>query len=362
MTIGRRNVVAVAGVTLVLGAFAGVGASPARAELPAAVRSAAPADQYKADIGAYVKKVIDQVKAADAKSGQARDELCKQVESTQVFTPSASFQTIYVSAVLNDIGSLQSSPDVLTRLNAAIIVSRLCEATGLSQLSDAALKALSDQSPAVSLWGLKAARALLPKVLAVPLMAQNQKLTPAIIEAVKAHHDVAALVQDAYDALSLPQQNPPLPASAFGLTAAVSCDLLDLRIAEYKTGQPANPLADRTPLLYFVRGEVSSALTKDQRIKVTQAVCNLMVAAARRAATVPAGANRDDLYSVVSASAGYLQTLMRLAGNTAAVGQFNMLLKLPGSSTPKDIVNNTVAAVRSLSETADYKTIKPLAE
>ena len=356
MTIGRRNVVAVAGVTLVL---SGIAASARAADLPAAVRSAAPADEFKAPIGKYVSEQLARVAGSDPKAaGQARDELYKQVESTQVFTPSASFQTIYVSAVLSNIGNLQNSPDVLVRLNAAIIVCKLCDATGLSQLSDPVLKALNDPSPAVCLWGMKATKSLLPPVLAVPLNQQNQKLTPAMVAAVKSHHDIASLVQDAYDALTLPL-TPPSPASALNLTASTSCDILNIRIADYKTGVAANPLVDNTPLLYVSRSDVIQAMTPALRVKAVQAVCDLLVVCVRRAATTPPGSGRDDLYNLASRSAGGLSVML---SGTPAAGQFAGLGKLPGASTGKEIIDNTVAAVRALSSTPEYKAIKPLAE
>lgn len=353
--IGRRMVVAVAG-----GAFVLLGAqAQVRAELPPAVRTATPADSYKDSIDKYVAELAARVQAGDAKSGAARDELCRQVETTAGgVTPSASFQTLYVSSAMASLKPLLADKSVMVRLNAAIMVSRLCTSTTFPQLSPLAIAAMGDQSAAVSLWGLKAAGALLPQVLATPLNAGNQKLTPAIVAAVAAHHDVSAVVQEAYIALSLPDQTPPLPAAAMDTCAAAVCDVIDARLKDYTAGLPVNPQADRSAALFLIRGTVLSALTPPHRVKAVQSLSDLLIASARRAAVTPAGDPRDDLYLVVTSSAGWLYSILN---GTPPAARYAELLKVPGTMKGDEIVQKAVAALTDVNQLPDYKGIKPLA-
>ena len=63
------------------------------------------------------------------------------------------------------VAMIMSNQSVAVRLNAAIVVARVGEKTASAALQPAVITLLSDKSDAVKLWGLKAAKFVLPAVL-----------------------------------------------------------------------------------------------------------------------------------------------------------------------------------------------------
>ena len=143
-------------------------ATPALADLPAAVRTeAAVSATNKGLIEKYVKDQLARLDDA-ATAGVARDELVRQVAQTPTVTPSNSFLTTFTDAVAANIGPMiEPSADVNHRLNAAIVIAKLSQATPNRTLLPVAQKIMKDESAAVAMWGLKAGAAkALPKIKA----------------------------------------------------------------------------------------------------------------------------------------------------------------------------------------------------
>jgi hypothetical protein len=332
------------------------------ADLSPEVRQAGDAAKFAADIDKYIRGQIDRVAAGDAKTPAARDEICRQVESTQTISVTGSFQAEYVSALERNIVPLLKSKKLPDRLNAAIIISRVAGATKLSTLQDEIVGLMNDPSPAVVLWGVKAARSTIPSVLSAAFMLQNQKLTPAVVSAVKAHGDVGAIVQEAYAALDI-TQSPQLPPPAAIVAASdAMLDVLEARVATYVKQMPVAPQTERDPLNFFGRGPVYKALQDKQKLRVVQDFSNLMAVAADRSRD-EGGATRQVLMDVASNAAGALSVQMQLAGSTAASAPLKQLTQIDRLK-PNEIAPAVTAAIQSVRTVSQFATLKdpPVAE
>ena len=352
----RNAIGAVAAVTLA-GGFLSITRA---ADLPQSVREATSVDAYKDQINKYVSDQIARVKAGDKSSGAAREELARQPETTQTVSPSSAFQSVYVSDVLADLGPMMSANDVPLRLNAAIIVCRMCDATKAPQLSQTAQKLMKDPSPAVALWGIKSASVLLPTILSVQFNLQNQQLTPSIVACVKDHGDVGAIIQEAYGAVGLPDQQPPLPTAGVQACIDAMNALLADRVGAWQAALPAAPSADRTPPIYLARNTIIQAMTPPEKLDAVQQMLDMLGVASQRASAMPASELRGQIYLVASAYAQALKVLMLTDNEANAAAAFDPLSRLPGAMQPAQITQAVSAALGAVRSLPAYTTLKDI--
>src|SRR5207248_7533035 len=79
------------------------------------------------------------------------------------------------------------------------------------KLADTLALLVKDKSPAVSLWGIRGARWVIPLLLRPPFANPNHALIQAIVPAVQAHSEgiaAGAIAIDAYNALALDLLTP----------------------------------------------------------------------------------------------------------------------------------------------------------
>jgi hypothetical protein len=348
MTIGVQHTMHRTTLAFVIAGVMGVCQA---ADLPADVRTSATAPAMAPAISKYVTDQLALVQTFGPRSAAAREELCRQPEATATISPSASFQTTYVAAIIDGIQPMLVKPDVTVRINAAIIVSRVANATKSPNLQPLILKLLADDSAAIALWGTKAAGALLPSVLGQPFLASNQKLTVGIKQAAEKHHASGALIQDAYKALTdIAVVTPALPPAAINTSTQAVLGLLEIRINDWMQRLPADPQADRAATAYLARNNVLTIMSPAQKLTTADRAMGLLSAAVQRAA-VTDSAQRERIYNVAAAAAGTMQVLMIVDGQQALSQQFAQLTKLPGGLTP-DAAITTVqtahAAVKTL--------------
>ncbi|HEX8323857.1 MAG TPA: hypothetical protein VF595_08070 [Tepidisphaeraceae bacterium] len=334
------------------------------ADLPPAVREAAAATGQRGAIDAYIKGQFERI-ATGKGAGAARDELGRQCDANQAVTPSSSFQSEYISSLVRQIDPLladKTEKALNVRLNAAVVVGRLCRATRLGALDPVAQRLMSDPSSAVALWGVKGGAELLPSILAVEFNRKKQTLISAIVGAVRTHPDAGPLVQTAYDALSLPTQTPPLPPDAFKLSLDGMNELLEIRVKQYVTMMPSTPQAERVPPVFFVLEPSRSLLIKDAalRVRTVQNMMTLLSLAAQHTATVPAGETRVQTIGLVTSYAGTLKILFGDAGfkQPAVAAKFDPIIRARDpivAATLVGQVNEALGAVRALPE---FKVLK----
>ncbi len=338
-----------------------------QAELPVDVRTSANADAQKPAIQQYVSALVGQIRGTDPKlASQAREELTKQVESnpTAGIQVSASFQLVYSSAVMNDIQTMLKSPDVRDRLSAGVIVQRLSNATKLMSLQQATQTLLADESPAVALWGVKSAAALIPTVLNGGFAAQNEKLTTGIVDAVKKHPQSGPIAQDAYRALDVTKIQPPLPAAGIAKATAAMNDMLAARVQLYIKGLPADVQADRDPTLFL--WNVVNAKQPEVMVTSVQNLVNLLSVTSQRFSQTTGG-DRDRLQKVAESAAGSLIVIFTNTGNEAPIASLKPFQRI-GMMNGAQMSERLATAVSEIRKLPAFKSLKdppvvqPLAE
>lgn len=348
----RWRTVAAAGAAV----LAGVASWASAADLPTAVRTAASSDADRPNIETYVKNQIAKISSGQG-AGVARDELARQPESTPVVIPSASFQSAYSQAVITDIAPLLTDSDVNKRLNAAIVLYHVANASKAIQFAPLAQKLMDDASPAVADWGVKTGGALLPSILAVKFNRDKQTLTKALVSAAKKHPEAGPLVQDTYNALFLPDQQPALPKEAYTPAIDAINELMASRLEEYKKGLPASPQADRIPPIFFIRTAVTSAMTPAQQITTLQGMMDMLSVAAQRTATL-GGDQRDQTIQLVKSIAGAMKVTLEAQKQGIAAVKFDPISKLRDPIQTPAVVKQIADALNATRAVPAFKVLK----
>lgn len=347
----RWRTAAAAGAAVLVG----VALAPA-ADLPTPVRTAASADADRPNIETYVKNQIAKLKGGQG-AGVARDELARQPEATQAVTPSASFQSVYAQAIITEITPLLSDSDVNKRLNAAIVLYRVANATKAIQFAPLAQKLMDDASPAVAIWGVKTGGALLPGIMGVKFNRDKQTLTKALVASAKKHPEAGPLVADVYNALYLPDQQPQLPKEAFVAAIDAMNELLASRIDQYVKAMPASPQADRIPASFFVRGVVTSAMNPAQQLATIQHLMDLLSVAAQRTATL-GGDPRDQAIQLIKNIAGAMKVTLETQKQGVAGVKFDPLTKLRDPIQTPVVLKQVADALAAVRAVPAFKAIK----
>jgi hypothetical protein len=223
---------------------------------------------------------------------------------------SAAFLAKYADAVNAEvIEILKNVKDMRARLNAAIVVARVAELANNTKLEKAVLALLDKGQPeALKLWGMRAARPLLPELVKVN---GEKPLIEAVLNTVKQFADNGPLAEDAYDALN------PRNATAKSVPTIVDAllDLTAFRIEIYKSGIagqggktliPDLPDADSTPFINIFNQGVWTNLDKNKKqdVRSMQLACELLHWSAARGEMPAYRTYRDQLQGSIKRVAG----------------------------------------------------------
>ena len=237
---------------------------------------------------------------------KARDSIVNEAKGG-----SAAFLAKYGEVLNAEILNLLSSvkDNMKARLNAAIVVARVAEIANNTKLEKSVLALLDKNQPEpIKLWGMRAARPLLPELVKVN---GEKPLIDAVIATVKQFPENGPLAEDAYDAL-----NPRnLAAKAVPTIVDPLLDLTAWRIDIYKNGLPGQggktllpdlPEADSTPFAnLFSQGVwVNVDKAKKQDVRTMQLACELLHWSAVRGQTPALLAARDNLQESIKRVAG----------------------------------------------------------
>jgi hypothetical protein len=233
---------------------------------------------------------------------------------------SAAFLAKYAEVLNADIlGILKDVKDAKARLNAAIIVARVAEIANNTKLEKSVLALLDKNQPeAMRIWGMRAARYVLPELVKVN---GEKPLIEAIIATVKQFPSNGPMAEDAYDALN------PRNAQAKAVPIIVD-SLLDLtawRLEIYKNGLPGGgaqtllpdlPDADATPFINIFNQGVWGNLdkAKKQDVRTMQLACDLLNLSAARAETPAYRSYREQLQGSIKAISGGIFVAASLLG------------------------------------------------
>ncbi|HEV8603849.1 MAG TPA: hypothetical protein VGQ99_00700 [Tepidisphaeraceae bacterium] len=287
MTCSHRVLVtySLLGILCVPGAWGQIAATvPAGGgAIPAAVKSASVMDaggetQIKAFIGEQVGKFRELNTEGIPKS--------REVLVAEAKGGSPAYLAKYAEVLNGEIlNVLKDVKDMRGRLNAAIVVARVAEIANNTKLEKSVLALLDKGQPeALKLWGMRAARSVLPELVKVN---GEKPLIEAVIATAKQFPTNGPLAQDAYDAL-----NPRnVPAKSVPAIVDPLLDLLVWRLEIYKNGVPGSktlvpddPLADATPIANVLHPDAWKNLdrTKKQDVRVMQLACEMFVLSATR--------------------------------------------------------------------------------
>jgi hypothetical protein len=202
--------------------------------------------------------------------------------------PSPQYLDAYSRAVNDRLVPVMKNPEVKVRLNAAIAAARIAgQQNNGVQLTPTILAAINDKSEAVAIWGVKAAKPLLPRLLDAKDKRADE-VAKAVIAAVGRFPQSAAIAEDAYDAFARDTMTGgpanALPATRLGIIPHVLA-LLNARAAMYqKAGQaaggatpvfPGSVFADQTGMV-FLSAHGWKPATPEQRQQIAQVVLGLV--------------------------------------------------------------------------------------
>jgi hypothetical protein len=145
-------------------------------------------------------------------------------------------------------------------------------------LANAAIKFMNDKQPAVALWGVKAARPMLPAVL--NLAGGQKPLAPALAQTVQRHALLSNIIIEVYEALTLnlfnvPSGQRPTPATIKG-AIPVMLRVFRMRVDGYTGGLPVDPSVDNIPAEWLAFQPVWSQMTPAQQLETVQAISDLL--------------------------------------------------------------------------------------
>jgi hypothetical protein len=216
---------------------------------------------------------------------------------------------------------------------------------------------LADQSDAIRIWALKAARFVLPWVVQAG-MAQNQQ---KLLASIKAHADNPILVALVYEALSMNYQSKVnFPGREKIIAAGVNevLGLLGKRVALYQKQIPPEPLGDVPATVFLSSTATWNTLPPAVQLQVVQTLSDLTVLAGQRAAAAN-GAPRTELETVVQKTASALGAIALISKAQDVFNKLQPLIKLnPGTSNP-NLLQLVTDVPRTLQNVSSWAKIKP---
>jgi hypothetical protein len=333
-----------------------------QATIPGAARSATEQAQYKQAIDQFVKQQVARLNDTTTPGNirQARVQLEAQVGGNA--TPS--FLQAYAASLNANIQPLANAKDLITRLNAAIVVAHVAEKAKNTELAPAAAKFMNDPQDSVALWGVKAAKQIIPVILNAN--GAQDPLTPNLLNAVKKNWFSGAIAYEAYDALRLNTNAPGAgpagpgapPAGPAAIKAAVPpmLALMAFRADLYAKGVPPNPMAETIAFEFLTRSKVWPNLTAVQQGQVLQQIANIVSAAGQHANVVGPEAIAPLATMLQTAGSG-IQVIGQATADTATTEAGKPLRNLGVSSPGPTIFAATGTTVTGLLGSPKWKTV-----
>lgn len=357
-------VVAVAGLTagvmimswggrLAWGQAAGAGAATAPAATAPAINanippiaatvkagSAGPADQQL--IAQYINAHIGNILSGDP-TAMKTSRMALVAGSFNTAQPDASqaYQQEYAKALGQAVlGALGQNKDVRVNLNLAVAVAGVAEKTQDPRLDKVVLAMLAPQQPVpIKLWGLKAAKPIMPKLVTV---GGAGPVVKAILAVATQHADDGAMAGDAYEALA-PDDPSKLTPTVIGQLVDPLLDLSKQRIAQYAKGLPEEPGTDSKPFSFLSKqGVWDKALSAQQKLRTMQQLCELLTLAAARFDQIQDRAMREQLQPMIDTA---IQALIVIGKITQGTDRTANAEQLVVAATAAHNINNTANPV-----------------
>jgi hypothetical protein len=358
----KRHLGALLGLVLAWGT--GSWATAQSADLPDNLKSAAslgPAEIQTVD--AFVKAQMQRLVSGDAaaQSG-ARDTLINQA-TLRGKPPEAAYLDAYAAALDQSIRQQVSADAPLrVRLNAAIVTARVAEMASNTRLVDSTLHWLDDKETPVVLWGMKAAKFVLPPILGNEPLARQVNLPQAIVKAVERTQS-GPVLQEAYSALSLGVFNanaPTIKSTWLNQSMPALFELLADRVKQYAAGVPQDPQAENLATAMLVHPQVWPMLTAQQQVQAVQAMSDLIsLGAARFAAAGNNAPEAEAMAAMVQGTAKAIWVVGTRTKSAALVELATQLSKTDARSSSKETVEMAGRVHPLLVAIAEFKGLTP---
>lgn len=297
--------------------------------------------------------------AADATAQQsARDALIGEVVGAA--QASASFLDVYSSLLNKALLPLTRSDNLRVRLNVAIVAARVAEHVENARLNDVVQALVKDEADSVVLWGIKAAGGVIPSILRNPLIASTDPLLGEIVPAVR-KHPAGAIVQAAYDALSLgviSSRSAVIPPETLKLTLPRVLELLKFRIEQYDHRTPSEPAAENRATLFLADRRVWSVASDAQHMQIVQLMTQLLSVAAQRASGGEE-AKREKLVPVMQQTASALWVIADYLKAPTLQAAATPLIKLGINTRPAQMMQDVAAVEQAVHGIAGYEKVQP---
>lgn len=336
--------------------------------LPPNIKTAADASPHRATIQRYVDAAVKRLTSENAdEQSKGRNAL---IDGASVVTrvggggaggpsASASYLDAYAAAAARSLAPLAAHADMRVRLNAAIAAARIAEKANNLRLADLAVKFMNDKTPAVSLWGVKAAAAMVPAAVATP---GNNPIMPALVQTVR-RNPLGPVVLEVYHALvaniftARPNERPS-PAQIKAIIPTM-LGVYRQRVNAYARGAvPVDPSVDNVAAKYLTFSLVWSQMTPAQQTQVVQSISDLLGYAGQYAELM-ADDERQPLIPIFQRTGAALQVV----GDSMSLPAVSKAARdVQGITTGMDgteVRTRTDAVALALQQAPQFKGIKP---
>jgi len=352
---------------VVLCSFIGA-ASPAGAQVISnAIKTAPDVTASRAQIQQYIDAAAKRLMSEDPdEQSKARNLLIDGVNLTGGASAtgqlSAAYLDTYATAAAKSLTPLTSNPDTRIRLNAAIATARIAEKANNLRLSDLAIRFMNDKSAAVALWGVKAARAMVPAAVVGP---PNNPLMPALIKIVQ-RNPLGPVVNEIYQALSLgifdtgaaPQRPNPVQIKA---VVPNMLGVFRQRVNAYQRGTiPTDPSVDNVAAEFLTYSPVWTQMTPAQQTQAMQAVSDLLGFAGQYA-ELATGDERQALLPVFQRTGKALQVVGETMNLPGVVKAAKDVQGISSGMDGTEVRNRADAVALALKAAPQFATVKPAA-
>lgn len=318
--------------------------APALPTLPASVRQTANPAAVRPQIQQFINERMTALTGADPEAQkQARQALILPVQTVGTVTPTAEFLRAYVDVLGTALEPAVKNPDPRIRLNLAVSAARVVEQANSASpaMVRAVVAMLNDDSEAVALWGMKAAKHLVPGVLSGGAVAKNNPLIPAIVATGKKYSNSGAMTFSAYEALridnALKDMTPAVKSSAIHDVVAAMHEIMEKRLNEFVDGIPDGAPSESWPILFLTTTEdVWKKQAPEQQIKTVQLISDLIGLASQRIAADPniKPSEKQDVAVLLGKAGQGLIVLGKYLGSSTDVAAMNAAAQSLSSVTP----------------------------
>ncbi len=294
---------------------------------------------------------------------KARDALRSEALLTGQPNASAAYLDAYAQALNTQLLPLAQSSNVHARLNAAIVTYSVALVANNAQLAPSALAFISikdEKAGPEVLWGIKAARWIIPAQIGAFAGQKNLALFDAIIAAVAAHPNGqigGAIAYEAYEAVTLDIATPTRPKAtpAMQIIAAPYVQkLLETRLQMYINGVPPSPRSEPFGSSFLSGKAVWTTLPPATQLKIMQDFCDLVGLMGQQAAQANPG-DKTDLALAISSIASAISVLADPPGNGPVTLAIAPATKLNARTAPGDITAAVSAILPAVQLVPQFK-------